>query len=173
MDYAITCLQSFLPGQDICLGKPLDDTLLQLIHKEVHQLSESLNNHTEQDNRISATLNLLKCEFERAVESLQEQQASTEITCKDLKQKQEMITEDVKVCCETTQKLESRCKRLEAKSAFMTEDLDLLLTAVKSSHLKDFSDIVFDAPEQTKWFTGREQEIKNLETFLPLNERNG
>ena len=173
MDHAITCLQSFLPGQDICLGKPLDDTLLQLIHKEVHQLSESLNNHTEQDNRISATLNLLKCEFERAVESLQEQQASTEITCKDLRQKQEIITEDVKVCCETTQKLEGRCKRLEAKSAFMKEDLDLLLTAVKSSHLKDFSDIVFDAPEQTKWFTGREKEIKNLETFLPLNERNG
>ena len=73
MDHEITCLQSFLPGQDIYLGKPLDDTLLQLIHKEVQQLSESLNNNKEQDNRISATLNLLKCEFDRAVESLQEQ----------------------------------------------------------------------------------------------------
>ena len=133
-----------------------------------------MNNHKEQDKRISATLNLLKCEFDRAVESLEEQQACTEITCKDLKQKQEMIAEDVKICWETTQKLEGLCKCLEAKSAFMKEDLDLLTTAVKSlSHSNDFSDIVFDAPEETKWFTGREKEIKNLEKFLPLNERNG
>ena len=133
-----------------------------------------MNNHKEQDNRISATLNLLKCDFDRAVESLQEQQACTKITCKDLKQKQEMITEDVKICWETTRKLECLCKCLEAKSAFMKEDLDLLTTAIKSlSHSIDFSDIVFDAPGETKWFTGREKEIRNLEKFLPLNERSG
>ena len=87
--HEMNCLQSFLTGQDICLGKPLDDTLLQLIaliHKEVQQVSDSLNNHKEQDNLISATLNLLKSEFDRAVVSLQDQQFDTEITCKDLKQ---------------------------------------------------------------------------------------
>lgn len=56
----------------------------------------------------------------------------------------------------------------------MKEDLDLLTTAIKSlSHSIDFSDIVFDAPGETKWFTGREKEIRNLEKFLPLNERSG
>ena len=170
--HVMTCLQSFLTGQDICLGKPLDDTLLQLIHKEVHQLSESLNNHKEQDNLISATLNLLKCEFDRAVVSLQDQQFDTEITCKDLKQKQEMIIEGVEMCWKTSQKLQNLCNRLEAKSAFLQQDLDLLTTTVKSlSHSGELNATVFDAPEQTKWFTGRKKESNILEKCLPLNER--
>ena len=122
-----------------------------------------MNNHKEQDNRISATLNLLKCDFDRAVESLQEQQACTKITCKDLKQKQEMITEDVKICWETTRKLECLCKCLEAKSAFMKEDLDLLTTAIKSlSHSIDFSDIVFVAQGKP---SGLQEEKRKLETL--------
>ena len=47
--------------------------------------------------------------------------------------------------------------------------MDLLKTAVKS--LPNSEDIVFDAPEQTKWFTEREKEIVNIEKCLPLNER--
>ena len=36
-------LQCVSTGQDICLGKPLDDTLLQLVRQEVQQLSDSFD----------------------------------------------------------------------------------------------------------------------------------
>ena len=76
------------------------------------------------------------------------------------------------MCWKKTQKLQNLCKSLEAKSAFMQQDLDLLTTTVKSlSHSGELNDTVFDAPEQTKWFTGREKESKILEKCLPLNER--
>ena len=168
-------LQCFSTGKDICLGKPLDDTLLQLVRLEVQQLSDSLDNLKDEDSRIYATLDLLKSEFDEAIAFLQEKQAELEVTCKELKQHQEMLTEkmsakdkELEMCWESTQKVQHLCKRLEVKANSMQQDLDLLKTAVKS--LPHSEDIVFDAPEQTKWFTEREKEIENIEKCLPLNE---
>ena len=81
--------------------------------------------------------------------TIEEKQANLEVTWKVLKQRQES---------------------LEVKTNSMQQDLK---TALKSlpPHSEDFSDIVFDAPEQTKWFTEREKEIENIEKCLPLNER--
>ena len=169
-------LQCFFTGQDICLGKPLDDTLFQLVRQKVQQLSDSFDHLKDEDERIYATLGLLKSEF--AI--LQEKQAELEVTCKELKQHKEMLTEKMKakdqeleMRWESTQKVQNLCKRLEVKTNFMQQDLDLLKTTVKSlaPHSEDFIDIVFDAPEQTTWFTEREKEIKHIEKCLPLNKR--
>ena len=172
----LNLLQCFSTGKDICLGKPLDDTLLQLVRLEVQQLSDSLDNLKDEDSRIYATLDLLKSEFDEAIAFLQEKQAELEVTCKELKQRQEMFTEkmsakdkELEMCWESTQKVQHLCKRLEVKANSMQQDLDLLKTAVTS--LPHSEDIVFDAPEQTKWFTEREKEIENIEKCLPLNER--
>ena len=173
-------LQCFSTGQDICLGKPLDDTLLQLVRQEVQQLSDSFDNRKDEDRRIYTTLGLLKSELDKAITTLQEKQAAFEVTCKELKQHKEMVTEkmsakdkELEMCLESTQKVQNLCKRLEVKTNSMQQDLDLLKTAVESlpPHSEDFIDIVFDAPEQTKWFTEREKEIKNIEKCLPLNKR--
>ena len=171
----LNLLQCFSTGKDICLGKPLDDTLLQLVRQEVQQLSDSLDNLKDEDSRICATLDLLKSEFDEAIAILQEKQAELEVTCKELKQHQEMFTEkmsakdkELEMCWESTQKVQHLCRRLEVKANSMLQDLDFLKTAVKS--LPHSEDIVFDAPEQTKWFTEREKEIENIEKCLPLNE---
>ena len=76
---------------------------------------------------------------------------------------------ELEMCWESTQKVQHLCKRLEVKANSMQQDLDFLKTAVKS--LPHSEDIVFDAPEQTKWFTEREKETENIEKCLPLNER--
>ena len=124
-------------------------TLLQLVRQEVQQLSDSLDNLKDEDSSICATLDLLKSEFNKAIVTIEEKQANLEVTWKVLKQRQES---------------------LEVKTNSMQQDLK---TALKSlpPHSEDFSDIVFDAPEQTKWFTEREKEIENIEKCLPLNER--
>ena len=176
----LTCLHSFVTGQDLCLGKPLDDTLLKLIRKEVQQLSDTLDTHKEQNNRIDSTLGLLKTELDKAIDSLQEKQAGMEMTCKELLQRQEMIADEldtsnkeVGMCREMTQKVQSLCKSLEVKSAFMQQELDILTTTVNSMpRSDDSSEIVFDAPEKIKWFTGREEEFESLERCLPLKEHN-
>ena len=157
----------------MCLGKPLDDTLLQLVRQEVQQLSDSFDNLKDEDRRIYATLGLLKSELDKAIATLQEKQSELEVTCKELKQHKEMLTEkmsakdkELEMCRESTQKVQNLCKRLEVETNSTQQDLDLLKTAVKSlpPHSEDFIDIVFDAPEQTKWFTERENEIKNIES---------
>ena len=113
-------------------------TLLQLVRQEVQQLSDSLDNLKDEDSSICATLDLLKSEFNKAIVTIEEKQANLEVTWKVLKQRQES---------------------LEVKTNSMQQDLK---TALKSlpPHSEDFSDIVFDAPEQTKWFTEREKEIE-------------
>ena len=168
-------LQCFFTGQDICLGKPLDDSLLQFVRQEVQQLSDSFDSLKDEDVRIHATLGLLKSELDRTIATLQEKQAELEITCKELTQHNEMLTEkmsakdkELEMYWESTQKVQNHCKRLEVKTNSMQQDLDLLKSL---PHSEDFSDIVFDAPEQTKWFTKREKEIENIENCLPLNER--
>ena len=140
-------------------------------------LSDSLKDHKEeQDQNIRATLDLFKTEFDRAINSLHEKQSSLEITCEELKCNQDMIREDMstkeneqKMNWEITQKVQSICKTLEEKSAFMQRDLDMLMTTVNTLlPSEDFNHIVFDAPEKSQWFTGRENEMQSLQRFLPL-----
>ena len=90
-----------------------------------------------------------------------------------LTEKMSAKDKELEMCRESTQKVQNLCKRLEVETNSMQQDLDFLKTAVKSlpPHSEDFIDIVFDAPEQTKWFTERENEIKNIEKCLPLNKR--
>ena len=85
-----------------------------------------------------------------------------------LTEKMSAKDKELEMCRESTQKVH----HLEVKTSSMQQDLDFLKTALKRlSHSEDFSDIVFDAPEQTKWFTKREKEIENIENCLPMNER--
>ena len=125
-------LQCVSTGQDICLGKPLDDTLLQLVRQEVQQLSDSFDNRKDEDRRIYTTLGLLKSELDKAIATLQEKQAALEVTCKELKQHKETFTEkmsakdkELEMCWESTQKVQNLCKRLEVKTNSMQQDLDL------------------------------------------------
>ena len=65
------------------------------------------------------------------------------------------------------EQVESFCKTLEVKSSLMEKDLEKLKTTIDIvSTSEDHKQIVFDAPEQNKWFTGRENEMKTLESCL-------
>ncbi|KAJ7392994.1 hypothetical protein OS493_008240 [Desmophyllum pertusum] len=121
-------------GLELCLGKPLDDTLLHFIRNEVQTLSESLDHHGETvDEKIKKICDLFKCELEK--------QSVVEKTFEEIK-------EEMKV---------------------MQKDLDVLKTKKDdASPSDDFKSIVFDAPDQNKWFTGREKEIEVLNNCLPF-----
>ena len=142
---------------------------------DVQRLSDSLGDYKEEQDNIRVTLDSFKTEFDRAMVSLQEKQSRLEMRCEDLKGNQDIIREEMstkdeehKMHWEITKKVQSLCRTLEDKSSFMQRDLDLLIKTVNSMpHSEDVSEIVFDAPEQSKWFTGREKEIENLERCLP------
>ena len=148
---------------------------------EVQQLSESMDDYQEEQvKKIRLTFDDFKFELDRAIVKIQEKQASLETTCEELERKHEMIREQMstkdmeqKMYWEATQEVQSRCKELEVKSSVMQRDLDFWAAKVNISHSEDFNLILFDAPEQNRWFTGREKEIENLEKFLPLNKSNG
>ena len=148
---------------------------------EVQQLSESMDDYQEEQvKKIRLTFDDFKFELDRAIVKIQEKQASLETTCEELERKHEMIREQMstkdmeqKMYWEATQEVQSRCKELEVKSSVMQRDLDFWAAKVNISHSEDFNLILFDAPEQNRWFTGREKEIENLEKCLPLNKCNG
>ena len=66
-------------GLEICLGKTVDDNLLQVMRKEVQQLSDSLDDFKDKDDKdiksICSTLALLKSELNRAIQVLKNQSA--------------------------------------------------------------------------------------------------
>ena len=131
----------------------------------------------------------MKSEFHRSIVSLEEQQSSLEKTCEDLKLRQDVIKEEMAVKdVEQTELLrtselhwqirqeqvESLCKTLEIRRADMERDLDVLRTKVNSlSPSVDTKEVVFDAPEENKWFTGREKEVDILERCLTLGTDSG
>ena len=85
------CLGIFIisTGLEICLGKPLDDTLLDIIRKQVQGLSDALDEHREkEDDKVRATIQLFKSEFEKGVVLLQEQQSCLEKKCQELQHSQ-------------------------------------------------------------------------------------
>ena len=67
------------------------------------------------------------------------------------------------------EQIESFCKSLEVKSSAMEKNMEKLTTTIcKLPASEDPKQIVFDVPEQNKWFTGRENEMESLENCLTL-----
>lgn len=151
------------------------------MRREIQQLSDSLDGHNELDDNIRVTLGLLKTEFENSIVSLQEKQSILEKACEGLKINQDTMREEMsskdkehEMQWEITEKVQSLCKTLETKSLSMQRNLDVLMARVNNmSPSDDFSQVVFDAPDQSKWFTGREKEVKSLERCLPFEETKG
>lgn len=184
---------SFQTGLEICLGKPLDDTLLHLVHSEVQRLHHSLDVYRGKEDKdvesVCSTLALFKSEFHRSIVSLEEEQSRLQETCEDLKLRQDLIKEEMVVKDKEQKELlrtselywqmrqeqvESLCKTLEVKRADMLRDLDVLRTKVVSlSCSEDIKEVVFDAPEENKWFTGREKEVNILERCFPPGSGSG
>ena len=65
----IACLFSFCVGLEFCVGKPLDDSFLHVIHDEVQVLSGSLPDWLEKTNsdirQVRDMLNSFKSEFDK------------------------------------------------------------------------------------------------------------
>lgn len=180
-------------GLEICLGKPLDDTLLHLVHNEVQNLYHSLDVYREKEDKdvesVCSTLALLKSEFHRSIVALEEERSSLQKTCEDLNLRQDEIKEEMAVKDKEQKQLlrtselhwqmrqeqvESICKTVEIRRADMERDLDVLRTKVDSlSFSKDTKEVVFDAPEENKCFTGREKEVNILEWCLPIERDTG
>ena len=156
-------------------------------------LSHSLDDYRGKQDKdvesVCSTLALFKSEFERSIASLEKEQLNLQETCEDLKCKQDEIKEEMTVKNNEQRELlriseihwqirqkqvESICKTLEVKGADMQRDLDVLRTKMESlSFSEDSKEIVFDAPEQNKWFTGREKEVDFLERCFPLKSGSG
>ena len=189
------CLRIFTlhTGLEICLGKPLDDTLLQVIRNEVQRISDSVHDFKDKEDKdvksICSTLALFKSEFDRAVQVLGQQQSSLQTTCEELKNNQDMLKEEMSTKDKEQKELlkeselhwkirqeqvESLCKTLEVKRAVMQRDLDVLRTKMDGLTFSDDSkEVVFDAPEQIQWFTGREKEVEMLERCLSFESVSG
>ena len=184
---------SLQTGLDICLGKPLDDTLLHLVHNEIQRLYHSIDVYSEREVKdvesVCSTLALLKSEFHRSIVSLEKEQSSLQKTCEDLKLWQDVVKEEMAAKVKEQKELlrtselhwqirqeqvESLCKTLEIRRADMERDLDVLRTKVDSlSSSVDTKEVVFDVPEENKWFTGREKEVDFLERCLPFGMDSG
>ena len=169
----------FVAGLNICLGKPVDNAVLQFIRQDVQLLSDSFNDYREeQDKKIRVIIDLFKSVFDRAVLSIEEKQSILEKNYEELRDNQALMKEEItrtkneeKMRWETTQELERTYKLLENRSSFIQKDLDKL-TAIANSRLssEDYYQPVFDAPVRNKWFVGRENEIESLEKRLSLDE---
>ena len=168
----------FAAGLDICLGKPVDNAVLQFIRQDVQLLSDSLNDYREEQDKIYVTIDLFKSVLDRAVMSIQQKQSVLEKTCEEIRDNQVFMKQDImwtkneeKMHWETTQELERICRLLENRSSFMQRDL-VKLTAIANSgsSSEDCNQTVFDAPVRNKWFVGRENELESLEKCLSLDE---
>ena len=169
----------FVAGLNICLGKPVDNAVLQFIRQDVQLLSDSFNDYREeQDKKIRVIIDLFKSVFDRAVLSIEEKQSILEKNYEELRDNQALMKEEItrtkneeKMRWETTQELERTYKLLENRSSFIQKDLDKLTAIANSrSSSEDYYQPVFDAPVRNKWFVGRENEIESLEKRLSLDE---
>ena len=130
----IACLFSFCVGLEFCVGKPLDDSFLHVIHDEVQVLSGSLPDWLEKTNsdirQVRDMLNSFKSEFDKI------------------------------------QAMFCLGEKLEVKTPVIPNIWNKLLSRNYSDFAANYK--VFDAPDQNKWFTGRQMEIESLESCLAL-----
>ena len=59
-------------------------------------------------------------------------------------------------------------KTLEVKTPAPPNIWETLLSGQLSVSTADYESVIFDAPDQNKWFTGRQKELESLETCLAL-----
>ena len=59
-------------------------------------------------------------------------------------------------------------KTLEVKTPAPPNIWETLLSGQLSVSTADYKSVIFDAPDQNKWFTGRQKELESLETCLAL-----
>lgn len=165
-------------GLEICLGKTVDDNLLQVMRKEVQQLSDSLDDFKDKDDKdiksICSTLALFKSELNRAIQVLKNEHQALQSTCMELRKNQDMIKEEIsskemlrisELHWETRQQqVNDICKTLEVKSQVMKKDLEMLKVKIDNLSFSDSPiDVIFEAPNQNEWFTGREEIMEKLE----------
>ena len=119
---------------------------------------------------VCSTLALIKSEFERAIFSLEEKQSNLQSVCEDLKKTQDMITRQMEKKNEEQRnllksseinwkmpqgQLELWCNSAVVYGWAMRRDLAILKEKLELSPFSGESrEIVFDAPEESKWFTG-------------------
>ena len=122
------------------------------MRNEVQTLFESLGDYRreadEKIKKICETLDLFKFEFDKAIVALEQ-------TCDEINRRQE--------------KMEKRQEQVETTCKTLEENLDELRTAMHDvSSSVDSKPILFDVPDQNRWFTGREKELEILERCLPF-----
>ena len=138
---------------------------------------------------VCSTLALIKSEFERAIFSLEEKQSNLQSVCEDLKKTQDMITRQMEKKNEEQRnllksseinwkmpqgQLELWCNSPVVYGWAMRRDLAILKEKLELSPFSGESrEIVFDAPEESKWFTGREKELSILEDCLLFEKSSG
>ena len=138
---------------------------------------------------VCSTLALIKSEFERAIFSLEEKQSNLQSVCEDLKKTQDMITRQMEKKNEEQRnllksseinwkmpqgQLELWCNSPVVYGWAMRRDLAILKEKLELSPFSGESrEIVFDAPEESKWFTGREKELSILEDCLRFEKSSG
>ena len=85
----------FAAGLNICLGKPVDNAVLQFIRQDVQLLSDSLNDYREEQDKIHVTIDLFKSVLDRAVVSIQQKQSVLEKTCEGLRDNQVLMKQEI------------------------------------------------------------------------------
>ena len=173
---------------EICLGKTVDDNLLQVMRTEVQRLSDSLDDFKHKGDKdiqsICSTLALFKSELNGAIQVLKNQHRRLQSTCMKLRKNQDMIKEEIsskdrdqremlrisELHWETRQQqVNGICKTLEARSQVMKKDLEMLKIKMDNLSFSESPiDVIFEAPNQNEWFTGREEIIEKLERYLPF-----
>lgn len=179
-------------GLKICLGKPLDDNLLQVIRKEVQRLSDSLDDCKDKGGKdvksVCSTLALFKSEFDRAIQLLKTQYSKLESSYTDIKNNQDAIKEEIssrdKDQSERLKMLELNMEMrqqqthdlyqaLQVKGEVTKREFEVLQAKMNTLSLSEGpKGVIFDAPEQNKWFTGREDTIEKLERHLTFSTNN-
>lgn len=179
-------------GLEICLGKPLDDNLLQVIRKEVQRLSDSLDDCKDREGKdvksVCSTLALFKSEFDRAIQLLKTQYSKLESSYSDIKNNQDAIKEEISSRDKDKserlkmlelnmemrqQQIDDLYQALEVKGEVMKRDLEVLQARMNTLSLSEGPEgVIFEAPEQNKWFTGREDTIEKLERHLTFSTSN-
>ncbi|KAL9972623.1 hypothetical protein ACROYT_G018962 [Oculina patagonica] len=159
-------------GLEIYLGQPVNDTLLRLIQNEVQTVSDSLDDYEEKtDEKIKNLCDIFHSfgtEFERAMEQVIKRLEKVENQQEEFKEQQEELKEEInkkdKEQKENQEQMNKRLQKVETTCKTLTKSVS---PAVYSRP------VVFDAPDQNRWFTGREKEKEFLEKCLPFESGHG
>ncbi|KAL9972625.1 hypothetical protein ACROYT_G018965 [Oculina patagonica] len=152
-------------GLEICLGQLVNDTLLRLIQNKVQTVSDSLHdNQRKTDEKIKElcdTFHSFRAEFDRAMDQVIKRLEKLENQQEELKEEMNKKDKEQK---ENQEQMDKRLQKVETTCKTLTKGV---------SPAVDSRPVVFDAPDQNKWFTGRKEEIEILEECLPFESDKG